>query len=142
MLICSLPEKFFSLFLSISTFVAGVFGNQFDKAESAFEKAKEDGFANAITYNSFITAAGNCGQFDEAESAFESRKAFYKQSDKSGFYTTISYSLIMLGRDCQSLQKPKPHIAFHFLSIYKKIISDQTSNGSEKKRHSDNFEKV
>ena len=40
------------IFLNLMKICITVAGNcnQFDKAESAFEKAKEDGFANAISF--------------------------------------------------------------------------------------------
>jgi pentatricopeptide repeat protein len=47
----------------------------YEVSRELFEIAKKKYLANVITYNSFITAAGNAGKFLEAEAAFNDAKA-------------------------------------------------------------------
>jgi pentatricopeptide repeat protein len=44
------------------------------KAQKAFEEAKAARLANAVTYSSFIDAAGKNGKFEEAQKAFKEAK--------------------------------------------------------------------
>ncbi|NGX41523.1 MAG: hypothetical protein KR126chlam4_01364, partial [Candidatus Anoxychlamydiales bacterium] len=48
--------------------------NFFPIAKKAFEEAKRNRFANVVTYNGFIDAAGKNGEFREAKVAFEEAK--------------------------------------------------------------------